>query len=307
MTENQIRQSVVDTIAAWVGGKRGDAKHAEILATYNGHTPLPRSYKVQVGDAYCATTVSAAWIKAGVESVAVLECSCSRMMELAKAKGIWVEDDKHIPKPGDAVIYDWQDGKDYATNDNKGVPDHVGIVENVDGGVISVIEGNMTPGNYVGRRSLAVNGRYIRGFICPRFAELTVPEKTVAELAREVIAGKWGVGAERKRRLTDAGYDYNAVQAEVNRILQADKPAKPANPIPAKSFAVSVARKYTAKAELTLRCGPGTGYSAIKTLAKGATVRCYGYYTKVDGIRWLYVRATSDGTVGYANERLLSR
>jgi len=176
MTENQIRQSVVDTIAAWVGGKRGDAKHADILATYNGHTPLPKNYKVQVGDAYCATTVSAAWIKAGVESVAVLECSCSRMMELAKAKGIWVEDDKHIPKPGDAVIYDWQDGKDYAATDNKGVPDHVGIVEKVEGNTMTIIEGNMTPGNYVGRRSLAVNGRYIRGFVCPDYAKLATPE-----------------------------------------------------------------------------------------------------------------------------------
>lgn len=41
--------------------------------------------------------------------------------------------------------------------------------------------------------------------------------KTVSELADEVIAGKWGVGAERKQRLEAAGYDYNAVQDEVNR------------------------------------------------------------------------------------------
>jgi GH25 family lysozyme M1 (1,4-beta-N-acetylmuramidase) len=43
--------------------------------------------------------------------------------------------------------------------------------------------------------------------------------KTVDELAREVIAGKWGNGADRKRRLTEAGYDYNAVQNQVNKIL----------------------------------------------------------------------------------------
>lgn len=45
-------------------------------------------------------------------------------------------------------------------------------------------------------------------------------KKTVTELAREVIAGKWGNGADRKNRLTAAGYDYGAVQAEVNRILR---------------------------------------------------------------------------------------
>lgn len=43
--------------------------------------------------------------------------------------------------------------------------------------------------------------------------------KTVEELAREVIAGKWGNGADRKKRLTDAGYDYSAVQKRVNEIL----------------------------------------------------------------------------------------
>ncbi len=43
--------------------------------------------------------------------------------------------------------------------------------------------------------------------------------KTVKQLAQEVIRGDWGCGAERKRRLTEAGYDYKAVQDEVNRIL----------------------------------------------------------------------------------------
>lgn len=41
--------------------------------------------------------------------------------------------------------------------------------------------------------------------------------KSVADLAAEVLAGMWGNGAERRERLTAAGYDYAAVQAEVNR------------------------------------------------------------------------------------------
>lgn len=43
------------------------------------------------------------------------------------------------------------------------------------------------------------------------------PEKSVADLAAEVLAGMWGNGTERRERLTAAGYDYAAVQAEVNR------------------------------------------------------------------------------------------
>ena len=44
--------------------------------------------------------------------------------------------------------------------------------------------------------------------------------KSISEIAKEVIDSKWGSGSERKKRLTESGYDYNAVQAEVNRILK---------------------------------------------------------------------------------------
>ncbi len=46
------------------------------------------------------------------------------------------------------------------------------------------------------------------------------PGKTVDELAREVIRGLWGNGTERKNRLTEAGYDYAAVQNRVNELLR---------------------------------------------------------------------------------------
>lgn len=45
-------------------------------------------------------------------------------------------------------------------------------------------------------------------------------KKSVDTLAKEVIDGKWGNGSERKKRLTDAGYNYKAVQARVNYLLE---------------------------------------------------------------------------------------
>jgi hypothetical protein len=45
-------------------------------------------------------------------------------------------------------------------------------------------------------------------------------KKTVEELAKEVIAGKWSAGDERKHKLTAAGYDYNKVQARVNELMK---------------------------------------------------------------------------------------
>ena len=46
-------------------------------------------------------------------------------------------------------------------------PDHIGTVEKVEGSLITVIEGNYS--NAVKRRVLEVNGRYIRGYICPKY------------------------------------------------------------------------------------------------------------------------------------------
>ena len=47
----------------------------------------------------------------------------------------------------------------------------------------------------------------------------TTKKKTVEELAKEVIAGKWGNGLTRKNKLTKAGYDYAKVQAKVDELM----------------------------------------------------------------------------------------
>ena len=44
-------------------------------------------------------------------------------------------------------------------------------------------------------------------------------KKTVDEVAREVIAGKWGTGQNRKNRLEQAGYNYREVQNRVNELV----------------------------------------------------------------------------------------
>ena len=78
MTEDQLRQKVADTINAWVGATKGSAKHLDILEVYNNYRPLARGYKVQVKDAYCATTVSAAYIRAGIAAYTGTECGVEK-------------------------------------------------------------------------------------------------------------------------------------------------------------------------------------------------------------------------------------
>lgn len=48
----------------------------------------------------------------------------------------------------------------------------------------------------------------------------STPKKSVTEVAKEVLAGKWGNGADRKKRLTEAGYNYSEVQAKVNELCK---------------------------------------------------------------------------------------
>lgn len=50
-----------------------------------------------------------------------------------------------------------------------------------------------------------------------------IKKKTIDELAQEVLDGKWGSGETRKKRLTEAGYDYYAVQKRVNEIIEERK------------------------------------------------------------------------------------
>lgn len=44
-------------------------------------------------------------------------------------------------------------------------------------------------------------------------------KKSIDEIAKEVIAGMWGNGVARKQLLTEAGYDYRAVQDKVNALM----------------------------------------------------------------------------------------
>lgn len=212
--------AVLAQARAWIGKNEADGTHKSIIDVYNAHKPLARGYAVKYTDAWCATFVSAVAIKCGVTDIIPTECGCGQMIELFKNLGEWNESDSRTPQPGDVIFYDWDDT---GAGDNTGWPDHVGIVESVSGGNITVIEGNKN--NAVARRTIAVNGRYIRGYGVPKYeAEVagstTTTTKSVTEVAKEVIAGKWGNGEDRKKRLVAAGYDYTEVQSQVNAILK---------------------------------------------------------------------------------------
>ena len=165
MTENQLRSNVVSIMKGWLGWSEANGKHKKIVDIYNNHKPLARGYKVQYTDEWCATAVSAAFIKAGLTDIGFTECSCNRMIDLYKAKGRWEERDSYVPKIGDILMYDWQDN---GIGDNVGSADHVGLVAAINGTRLTIVEGNKNES--VSYRSINANGKYIRGYCLPDYA-----------------------------------------------------------------------------------------------------------------------------------------
>lgn len=64
-----------------------------------------------------------------------------------------------------------------------------------------------------------------QGYIYPPVEYVAAPTKSIDEVAKEVIEGKWGNGEARKENLEAAGYDYSKVQDRVNELM--DKKEKP--------------------------------------------------------------------------------
>lgn len=310
------RSEVVKLAQSWVGKNEKDGSHKEIVDIYNSHKPLPRNAKMAYTYAWCACTWSALAIKLGYTDIMPIEMSCGFLIEAAKKMGIWQENDGYIPDQGDAILYDWDDK---GNGDNTGWPDHVGVVEyvNKNTGYFTVIEGNYS--DSVKKRTVSINGKFIRGFITPKYDVnmVTVPEakpgKDVKTIAMEVIAGVWGSGEQRKKSLTAAGYNYTEVQNTVNQILNgsADKPVEvtPAPETPstvtgkvvkttcvAKGFNKSIAGTYTTTTNVYCRNDAGTNKKALVQIPKGSKVRCYGYYNTSSGAKWyLIVFDSKDG------------
>lgn len=155
---------VVEQAKAWLGLKESDGSFKVIIDTYNSQAVLPRGVKMQYNWEWCAAFVSAVAVKLGYTDIIPPECSCTRMIELLKKIGAWEERDNRVPLPGELIFYNWEAA---ATGDDDTDADHVGIVESVKNGIITVIEGNYSQS--VKRRQIPVNYRYIRGYGVPQY------------------------------------------------------------------------------------------------------------------------------------------
>ena len=167
------KSAVLNGLRSWLGVREPD--HKFIIDIYNeffdriGHRP--RGYRVTYYDAWCATGLSAAIIQALIAAgedrypfELPLECGCQEMIGLYEKLGQYHSRGSFDPQEGDIVFYDWQ---------GDGHSDHVGMVEENNGGALVIIECNND--DAVKRRYTDVNNTNICGYARPNWESEVSP------------------------------------------------------------------------------------------------------------------------------------
>lgn len=166
-----------------------------------------------------------------------LNCNAENFIE--RAKNTYGLEISSVPSLGGIMV--WQKGT-LSGNDGAG---HVAVVEKIiDSNTIYTSESGYGGSAFWNSTRRNTNGRWglgsaytFRGCIVnPAIGKVVAPtptpsaKKSVDEVAKEVIRGEWGNGDERYNRLTNAGYNYNEVQAKVNELLNSNKPTPAPTP-----------------------------------------------------------------------------
>lgn len=132
-------------------------------------------------------------------------CTVSRSYYI-KAKQFYTS-----PKVGDQIFF---------TNNGGVSCYHTGIVVEVGPYFVKTIEGNS--GNKVEEHSYKLKDSRIAGYGRPKYDEEEINMKTETEIAKEVIAGVHGNGAERKDKLIRMGYNPDRIQSIVNALSKGE-------------------------------------------------------------------------------------
>ena len=161
---NTNLNKVLDIARKYMGVETGTREHKKIVDAYNSVDPKPVGYTAKYDDDWCDIFVTTVFQQAGLSDLIGRECGVQRHIGIMEKKGIWKG--RTQPKVGDIVTFDWDGG---------GWADHIGIVESVNNGVITTIEGNSIA--YAGsgenpsvkRKTYNWNSSYIKGYARPAY------------------------------------------------------------------------------------------------------------------------------------------
>lgn len=206
MTARQIIDKAKEEIG--VHESPPNSNNVKYNTWFYGHPVSGASYP------WCAVFIS--WLFKAEQSLCLKTASCIQMLEWFEKRGQIVK----TPQAGDIVFFK------YSTNSRR--TNHVGLVVSVssDGKTINTIEGNTSITNQDNGGKVMQRNRYshIVAYARPKYEGGTLTnithKKSNEEIAKEVIAGEWGAGNDRRQRLSNAGYDYRAIQDLVNQMLR---------------------------------------------------------------------------------------
>lgn len=158
-----------------------------------------------------------------------LNCNAENFVSRAKSLGL-----KVVSYPTLGGIMVWQKGSTLSGNDGAG---HVAVVERIDSanqiytsesGYGSSAFWNSIRNNSNGRWGLGSGYTFIGCIVNPAIGDIHYvsnnQKKSIDEIAKDVIAGKYGNYPERKTKLEAEGYNYSEVQKKVNELLNGNTP-----------------------------------------------------------------------------------
>ena len=179
-----------------------------------------------------------------------LNCNAENFIE--RARNTYGLEISPVPTLGGIMV--WQKGATLSGNDGAG---HVAVVEKIiDSNTIYTSESGYGSSAFWNSTRRNSNGRWGLGSGY-NTSNTDIANKSVDELAKEVIAGKYGNGDARKNAL---GSRYSEVQAKVNEML-ADN-SKPSTPTPAPKPQVDILELV----KKTIRGDFGNGEARRKAL-----------------------------------------
>ena len=159
-----VREAIVNTAIRYNGMTFKGGSHRTLIDEFNKHRP--DGWAMTYTANFCAACASAIAYLCGVGDAYPCSANVGTIVNKAKNMGIWVENDAYVPTSGDWIVYAWNDS---GRGDNTTGASHVGIVVSAGGGYINVFEFNIHNNHSTGYRKIPINGRFIRGFVVPKF------------------------------------------------------------------------------------------------------------------------------------------
>ncbi len=191
-----IPNNILSVARNYIGYSVKDPVFKELVYTFNSQKKLNKKTKLKRTDNWSAAFISVCFAQAGdISLIGAAEKDAQKLITKFKRKKAWYERGRMNPKVGDLVVFD---------------SDYVGIVEEIRGRVITIIFGNKN--DTIGRLRLLNSDTRIVGYARPGYTD---EKQAIDETAAEVLLGKWGNGKSLKKKLTDAGYDYEKIQRRV--------------------------------------------------------------------------------------------